>query len=81
MKTLFLELFIMCESQGQPVLAFVIKIMAPVYTLFFRSVLCEKNFFVCRCICFYLVYNLKQKDFKKFVIPKFNIFCVIFAIV
>lgn len=48
MKTLFSGLFIMCESQGQPVLAFVIKIMAPVYTIFLGQ-------FHVRRICLYVV--------------------------
>lgn len=60
----------MCESQGQPVLAFVIKIMAPVYTIFFRSVSCEKNLFICCCICFYLVYNLKRHFLRNRKISK-----------
>lgn len=38
----------MCESQGQPVLAFVIKIMAPVYTIFLGQ-------FHVRRICLYVV--------------------------
>lgn len=37
---------------------------------FFRSVSCEKNLFICCCICFYLVYNLKSHFLRNRKISK-----------